>query len=293
MNNMCQADGCTNEVKSNIYRFCSRSCSSRSVYRGKKWTEDRKKKASQKMRGSNNPNFGKKWTDDMKERQSEIISSAMESDEIRWKVGSANRGVKFSPERISKMHSNRAPESYGCKNFTSDIRLRIGAKSSQKFTPEYRDRMRLKYEELGIWTPRSEKSDWQVYQNESNWNCRLFDLFQCFDIFHPQNNVGGLVRDHILGRWQGFVLGVFPEVLRHPENCQLLTHKENVAKGRLDRKKTDAQSQMDVALLFERIRSTSYDWHEQSQCIDRIERYERNERWINPYKGEDVRSPEC
>ena len=39
------------------------------------------------------------------------------------------------------------------------------------------------------------------------------------------------VRDHIFGRKNGFVLGVFPEIIRHPANCQIITHSDNIKKS--------------------------------------------------------------
>lgn len=44
-------------------------------------------------------------------------------------------------------------------------------------------------------------------------------------------NKNGVVRDHIYGRKNGFHNKVFPEILRHPCNCQVITHGENVSKG--------------------------------------------------------------
>jgi hypothetical protein len=76
---------------------------------------------------------------------------------------------------------------------------------------------------------------------------------------------------------------VFPEILRHPCNCQLLTHAENLSKKDYRYIDKDAQSLDD---LFTKIEGYSNDWVEQSVVLLLIQKYKNGERWINRnFKG--------
>ena len=46
------------------------------------------------------------------------------------------------------------------------------------------------------------------------------------------NNLNGVSRDHIISIKWGFENGVSTEHIRHPANCQLMRHNENVSKGK-------------------------------------------------------------
>lgn len=229
------------------------------------------------MVGPNNPNFNNKWSKKQKVKQSKLIQSKI-TDEIKYKSGTANRGKKFSPERIKACHGHRSSESYSRPHSEQSKKI-IGEKSKEKWTDEYKEKHRLRMESLGYWVPLKDKSDFEIYYQEADWTERIFDLITCkkqlrllkkYGVFHNKNNVNGVVRDHMLSRRTGFNFGIFPQILRHPANCQILTSKDNIKKknGRY----VDADH-LTIDELFDRIESYTGSWKEQELCIRLISQY--------------------
>ena len=70
--------------------------------------------------------------------------------------------------------------------------------------------------------------------------------------------------------------GVFPQILRHPANCQILTAKDNIKKknGRY----IDADH-LTIDELFDRIESYAGNWIEQELCIALISEYKSGQRY--------------
>lgn len=245
-------------------KFCSRRCKGdyQSVF----------------FKGDNNPNFGKQWTEEMKVKQSSLVLSKID-DDYREKCGSANRGKKFTKERIDKMHGNRTSESY-IRKHNEEVRKKIGKKSKEKFTIEFKEKLRKTNEETGIWIPLELKSDWEIYKKESNWINQMFDfiddsnqlrLLSELKVFHYIHNKDGVVRDHLYSRHEGFKNKVFPEILRHPANCKIISHKENVKKG--------IKSALTLEELFCKIKEYKKLWNEQDLVLSKIEDYKNGKRW--------------
>lgn len=46
------------------------------------------------------------------------------------------------------------------------------------------------------------------------------------------NNLDGLSRDHMFSVNDGWLLGISPEIMRHPANCQLMPHTQNQKKSK-------------------------------------------------------------
>lgn len=233
--------------------------------------------------GANNPNFGNKWTAEQKAAHGAYIKQFYaDNPDIAHRCGSANRGKKFSSELIQKMHGHRSRESY--QHYPSDdTRKIIGAKSAAKWTDEYKQQNRAKREALGQWIPLEQKSDWEIYQKLANWKCRMWDtvdgakeMLDTHGIFNYRTNTKGVVRDHIYSRKSGFFEGVFPEILRHPANCQVILHTENVAK-----KSQRYVDRNDITLeqLFENIRQYNKPWDEQELVLQLIQDYENGKRY--------------
>jgi hypothetical protein len=129
--------------------------------------------------------------------------------------------------------------------------------------------------------PLSEKTDYQIYFVESDWKYRMFDLMvESFPVineigvFNAKSNPTGVVRDHTFSRNSGFRLGVFPNILYHVENCNIITHSKNCS---ISAKKQDDVITLDE--LFHKIRHTTYYWPEQKDTLKNIEGYENGERW--------------
>jgi hypothetical protein len=225
----------------------------------------------------NNPNYVRNWTNEEKAAQSVKLQQAYKNDpSLRYKVGKANRGVKFSQARIYKMHGHRTKESYRHEHSEETKKL-IGIKSSQKYTVEYRIKDRKIREDVGLWIPLENKTDWEIYKMQANWIEKMFDLIECpldfniVGIFNCRTNTAGYVRDHLYSRFEGFKNAVFPEILRHPANCQIILHKDNLSK----------RHRCNILLeeLFTKIQNYDRVWTEQSICIKMIEDYTKGLRW--------------
>lgn len=209
--------------------FCSRSC------------------CAEGSRGEKNANFGNHWTSEQRALQSEKISETM-TLERRVKIGLVHRGKVESEEtRRRKSESHKGKKPY---EMTDEIRQNIGRGSSAKFTDAYKKKDRKRREELGLVIPLVQKDDYLLYRDFANWLERMFDyvtdesqikLLQERGVFNNKTNIEGVVRDHMFSRRSGFQQGVFPELMRHPCNLQLLTHGENVGKAQR-KEKNDHQT---------------------------------------------------
>ena len=235
------------------------------------------------LTGTSNPNYAKKWSDQKKKDQGIIIKKQMDTTEIKNKCGSANKNKKFSKERKKNMSNAQM----GHKPYfvmTDDIRLKIGTGSKNKFTDEYHKNMRKQMENIGKWIPLNKKNQYEIYRELSNWNNRMFDLYyieniqllKMYGIFNAKLNKNGVVRDHMYSRRSGYNNMVFPEILRHPCNCRIVTHYDNV---KFAHSNSISDDYISLIILFERILNFDKEWHEQDVCISLIEKYKNNERF--------------
>lgn len=64
------------------------------------------------------------------------------------------------------------------------------------------------------------------YREQMDLN--LADSFGWYDQYTNQN---GAAKDHMFSIADGFKLGIDPEIIRHPANCQILLQKANQSKG--------------------------------------------------------------
>lgn len=233
--------------------------------------------------GKNNPNFGNQWSEIKKSNLSNLMKEKYANDDAyRYAVGKSNRGIKFDESRIQKMHGHRDRSSYS-RPHTDETKKIIGKKSKEKFTEAYRLRVRKTLVENGKATLDSAKKDFAIYKAHSNWIHRMWDLvddqtlLEAVGIFNSSTNLNGCERDHKFSRMDGFVNGVFPEILRHPANCQLLTHSDNSSKRE--------KSWITKEELFSSIRCYKKHWSEQEVVLSLITRYESGERFIaNDYR---------
>lgn len=99
------------------------------------------------------------------------------------------------------------------------------------------------------------------------------DLLETFGIYNSYSNTKGVVRDHRFSRQSGFELGVFPEILRHIENCEILEHSKNI------RKRFKEKDSLSIDDLFKRIENTNHKWEEQELCLALIKEYKNGKRW--------------
>jgi hypothetical protein len=226
--------------------------------------------------GINNPNYNNKWSSEQVAKQSDLMKNKYdEIENYRFRVGASNRGKKFLSERIAAMHKNRPKSSYSHPH-TEETKAIIGKKSSEKWTEEYR----VKYYKNGVISGRivadELRSDFEIYQQKSHWIQRMWDLVEDskiveLGIFNAVTNPSGCVRDHRLSKMDGFKLGIFPEILRHPVNCNILTHSQNASKRE--------KSSILVKELFDNIKKYDKIWVEHELVLSLITRWENGERF--------------
>lgn len=242
------------------------------------------------MRGQDNPNFGKIWSADRKERQSEIIKSRVD-EEYRKNCSKGMRGKGVS-EETKKKRKETLLERYGTLSNTfslsEEAKKKIGEKSRQKFTEEFKRRTYQTMVERGFWTAKEDLDPYKFYREISNWRINVLnfeiegkDKIKEFGFYNGKTNKNGLVRDHRFSRKSGFNLGVFPEILRHPVNCELIFHGDNIRKKQ---SKSINDDSVNLETLFELIRNFREDYLEQTLCIEKIKDYTEGKRYeVGPY----------
>jgi hypothetical protein len=245
------------------------------------WTDERRLEYSKKVSGENNPNFGKEWSQEKKDEQSKkIIELYEDNPELRYIVGSANRGVKFDEDRIRRMNENRTPESYA-REFSDEVKKAIGKKSAEKWTDEYLANHRKTMEERGHWIRIEDRDPYDTYYKDSNWIGSMIEFFNPdeivslneFGLFNQYSNSKGWVRDHLVPRMVGYEFQLPPQILRHPANMRFVSHAENVSKGFADRKLTKKEKYDTILILFERITKFDKEWSDHQWCLDYIRNY--------------------
>jgi len=232
------------------------------------------------QKGVNNPNYGKKWGRKQREAQSTRVREKMRDPQVRFACG-ANRGKVFSTQtrkRMSRGHLGKPGPSH-----TLAAKRVIGFKSRAKWTPDFKRQFRKTMEKLGHWIPLEQKSTWEIYFMQTEWVERMFDrvtpeekqLLKRLGVF-SKKNTKGVVRDHAFSRKSGFELKVFPELLRHPANCRIITHAQNISQAQNKRYNDDV---ITLSELFHRIREYGNDWVEQVYCLQLIRLYKNGLRW--------------
>lgn len=168
---------------------------------------------------------------------------------------------------------------------TKESKIKIGIKSKAKFTPEYNQKIRSKREKGGNIKPLNQIDDYDFYYKLCNWQKSMLDLIEDENqikllkekqVFNYKTNSKGVVRDHSFSRFSGFNQGVFPEILRHPCNCQLLTHGNNIAKHHSKNINSDS---LTLNELFEKIIHYNKNWFEQKQILILINNYKNGQRY--------------
>ena len=296
----CKCDFCGNilfKYKSQIkkYNFCNLQCKNKWGIGKSFMSEEKRLELKEKFKGENNPNFNNKWNDEQRKRASnhmiEWFADGYEGERRRQEVSKVHKGKTLSVAQrlaVSKAQKGHA------STITDESRIKIGIKSKEKFTPEYKAKLRKKLEMSGQIVPLADKDDYLFYRICADWIERMFDYIKDqskldklkkFGVFNSKSNIGGIVRDHMYSRRCGWENGVFPEILRHPVNLDILLHSENVGKKIKRYKDFDSIS---LLKLFDNIKNFDGNWFEQDKCLELIKRYEDGERYkksdyINEY----------
>lgn len=237
------------------------------------------------MKGENNPNFGRTWPVERKEKQSEIIKSRVD-EEYRKNCSKGMKGRSVSEETIKKRKKTLF-EKYGKEHLghrhTEESKILIGEKSREKFTEEFKTNFYQKMVEGGFWTAKEDLDPYKFYREISNWKCNVLNFeiigknkIKEFGFYNGKTNKNGLVRDHRFSRKSGFNLGVFPEILRHPVNCELIFHGDNIRKKQ---SKSINEDSLSLDNLVKLIKEFEGEYKEQNLCLEKIKEYEEGKRY--------------
>jgi hypothetical protein len=237
--------------------------------------------------GEDNPNFGKKWDDERKKTQSEIIKSKVD-DEYRLNCAKGMKGKEVKAE-TKEQRKKTMMEKYGKISSIKGVghsiesKEKIGQKSRDKFTPEFKKKHYQTMVERGIWIEKLSKNPYHFYRDLSNWKCNVisfhvigFEKAIELGFYNHKTNKEGLVRDHRYSRMSGFSELVFPEILRHPFNCEFVTLGDNTSKHY---SKSINSNSITLNELFEGIKKYTQEYDEQQLCLEKIKQYEEGLRY--------------
>lgn len=234
--------------------------------------------------GSDNGMFGKTHTDEVKQI---LAASAVNTHKG---ISYEDRHGKEKADDLKRQRSERMkitkaqyPSSWskGLVGIWSPAQLqRISETSAAKWeSAEYRVRHRKKMEEMGRYIPIELLDDYTIYRKECDWIQPMWDLvpggldkLKVGGVFNCRANANGHVRDHRLSRRDGLGVGMFPVIMRHPCNCDVLTNLENLhQKG--------SSSNITVEELLESIENYEEDWAEQKEALEAVQQYRAGARY--------------
>jgi hypothetical protein len=231
-----------------------------------------------KFKGKSNPNFGKRWSHEKRKKQSNNIKSRVD-DVYRLNCSKGMKGKTVSEETIEKRKKvllEKVINGWKKPEMTEQTKKLIGEKSAEKFTFEYLMKQRKINEDLGYWIPLDKLEDYKLYRELANWKTLVLneniigiDLLKKGKLKSKDHRgADSLVRDHMFGRKSGFDSQVFPEILRHPANCQIITHSENIKKA-----KSNKDCVISLDNLFNRILNWNLEYNEHTICLELIEKH--------------------
>ena len=195
-----------------INKFCSKSCScSFNNTKRKPRTSESKNKTSRSVKST----IEQKISFKLNQIRNEVKSK-------RRKLRFILKNVKSTLKRIRKKENNvRIEKKRICKFcFCSFLSRR----------KSICDNCRILYHRLYVTECRfrfSLKEYSFLFPKED------FDLLSLYGMYKPKNkgdNLKGVSRDHMFSVREGYKLKIEPELMKHPANCKLMLHCENVSK---------------------------------------------------------------
>lgn len=240
-------------------------------------------------RGEGNGNFGHRWSEEARKQASIRAIKWHEDNKEEFLI--ANRNRKWTEEGLRNIgDARRSTKGIPRKCHSEESKRIIGVKSKAKWTPEYKQKFDDTMVERGHWLPKADREPYKVYRKLAGWQKRMWDFFPSSEklkhlgVFSARSNSKGCVRDHMFSGSSGFRERVFPIILRHPANCQILMHRENVSKAQRGKKISVDGTLLyddDISLeeLFDKIEQFKHPWFEQDECLLAIERYRDGERF--------------
>ena len=270
--------------KRNKHHFCNINCKNKWQSK-QKLSDITKKRISEKVSGEKNPMYGKNHSKEIKKIISDKKNDLYKNNPgKKFECGNSRLNKEERFKVIQKGHKKRNSESYSRK-LSEEAKKSISISSKNRFTPEFKKLIREKMEREGKWIKLNQKDDFILYKELAAWKKRMWDLIsdenqlkllEKYKIFNPKKNSKGVVRDHKYSRFYGWKNNVFPEILRHPSNCEILKHSDNVKKSR--GWKNDENS-LTLDQLFEEIKKYSGNWGEHQKCLLLIEKYKNGGRY--------------
>lgn len=261
--------------------FCNKTC--KSEYQ-KTLTGDKNPLTGRPGKfGKDNPNYGNKWTPVQKEVASNRSKDWHQNDDGTWLEKNRNR-VWTDEGKASLSQAMSLRMTGVSRPHTEERKALIGIKSAEKFTQAYNVKVRRTMEERGYWRPIDEIPEYELYFKKSDWCESMFNrasgdelkLLNEYKVFNNKTNRAGVVRDHKYGRSAGFANKVFPELLQHPCNCQIILHCDNTKKSRT---KNSNDCVITLEQLFYDIKNYKGDWKYQQVCCDLIDKFNAGKRY--------------
>jgi hypothetical protein len=237
-----------------------------------------------KNTGESNPNYGNKWTEEKKESFSNLIKSKV-NDEYRLNCSKGMKGKTVS-EETKKQRKATIIKKYGQwpkPNHTEETRELIGKKSKEKFTQEYRNKMYETMVNRGYWIKKEDLDDYKHYYRLAEWDKTILShsplgmqLLNDTGMYNSFGNTKGVVRDHRYSRKSGFLNNVYPEILKHPCNCELILHVDNIRKHHSNKVNSNSLS---LNELFDLIENYSGNYEYNTKCLELINLYKQGGRY--------------
>lgn len=156
------------------------------------------------------------------------------SEKCKEKISNSLRGKKLSEETKEKIRRSktgkkidRGPNKNPTKKITRREIREIPCRMCQTVvltsgTVKHCDNCRSYREKC--------KFTFNIFSFPEDFNLELLSVYGFYKAKNRGNNPNGLTRDHMFSISNGLRLGVAPEKIRHPANCQLLTYADNLKK---------------------------------------------------------------
>ena len=164
---------------------------------------------------------------------------------------------KLSNRKLSDEHKKHIEQANNFNRKEKTIRYCLECNSDMLCRPSDN----RKFCTTKCWATYTEKNKEQflLYRQRCNFDFKFEDHPGKFDLalaeqhgwYSPSNkgnNLNGVSKDHMVSVREGFDLGIEPEIIKHPANCQIMLHRKNQSKRE--------KSSITIEELLKRIR----DW---------------------------------
>lgn len=191
--------------------------------KGKKLSEEHKKKLSQAFSGENNPMYGKKHPEEIRKKISEATmgrgKGIPKSEEHKRKIGKGNKGKIISEEareKMSKAHKGKTLSEEHKKNISktlNELKPNLGKKLSEEHKKKLSESRKGKYcgkdnpnygnhlsEESKLSISKKHKKRYGMDESHDNWNVLLNSIYpefrRCYEYLTWRNDV--FVKDNYI-----------------------------------------------------------------------------------------------